>query len=58
MIGNENKVFGLSLDRTLSDAMSQNVDLHQDRCFLEDRNLIAQTNEPTLLFTMDFKENL
>lgn len=47
--------FGLSLDKTVSDAMRQNTDLHQDKCFLEDKNLVLPTNEPALFFIMDFK---
>lgn len=47
--------FGLSLDKTVSDAMRQNTDLHQDRCFLEDKNLVLPTNEPALFFIMNFK---
>lgn len=35
--------------------MRQNTDLHQDRCFLEDKNIIPPTNEPALFFIMDFK---
>lgn len=35
--------------------MRQNTDLHQDRCFLEDRNM--PTNEPAVFFIMDFKKN-
>lgn len=46
--------FGLSLDKTVSDAMRQNTDLHQDRCFLEDRSLMPLTSEPALFFIMDF----
>lgn len=36
--------------------MRQNTDLHQDRCFLEDKNLVLPTNEPALFFIMDFKK--
>ena len=36
--------------------MRQNTDLHQDKCFLEDKNLDL-TNEPALFFIMDFKNN-
>lgn len=34
--------------------MRQNTDLHQDKCFLEDKNLVLPTNEPALFFIMDF----
>lgn len=36
--------------------MRQNTDLHQDKCFLEDRNLVLPTNEPALFFIMDFRK--
>lgn len=36
--------------------MRQNTDLHQDKCFLEDKNLVLPTNEPALFFIMDFKK--
>ncbi|KAL7040319.1 hypothetical protein ACKWTF_000356 [Chironomus riparius] len=52
--GQDNSVFGLSLDKTVSDAMRQNTDLHQDRCFLEEKNLIMPTNEPVVFFIMNF----
>lgn len=48
--------FGLSLDKTISDAMRQNTDLHQDRCFLEENKAMMPTNEPALFFVMNFKE--
>lgn len=47
--------FGLSLDKTISDAMRQNTDLHQDRCFLEEsKAMMMPTNEPALFFVMNF----
>jgi hypothetical protein len=33
--------------------MRQNTDLHQDKCFLEERTM--PTNEPALFFIMNFK---
>lgn len=36
--------------------MRQNTDLHQDKCFLEDRNLVLPMNEPALFFVMDFEK--
>ncbi|KAG5676752.1 hypothetical protein PVAND_006561 [Polypedilum vanderplanki] len=54
--GQENKIFGLSLDKTVSDAMRQNTDLHQDRCFLDEKNLMMPISEPTLFFVMNFKK--
>jgi hypothetical protein len=36
--------------------MRQNTDLHQDKCFLEDRSL--PTNEPALFFIMDFTKSV
>lgn len=38
--------------------MRQNTDLHQDKCFLEEKNLVLPTNEPALFFIMDFKNNV
>lgn len=35
--------------------MRQNTDLHQDKCFLEERNIALPTNEPALFFIMDFR---
>ncbi|CAD7090007.1 unnamed protein product [Hermetia illucens] len=52
--GQENKVFGLSLDRTLSDAMNPYLDSHQDKCILEEP-VGQQTSGPIVFFLMDLK---
>ncbi|KAJ6633397.1 Protein GPR107, partial [Pseudolycoriella hygida] len=50
----ENELFGLSLDKTLTDAMNPYLDAHQDRCILEE--LAAnQRSGPIVYFVMDLK---
>lgn len=46
--------FGLSLDKTMTDAMNPYLDSHQDRCILEE--LAAnQRSGPIVYFIMDLK---
>lgn len=47
--------FGLSLDRTLSDAMNPYLDSHQDKCILEEP-VGQQTSGPIVFFLMDLKD--
>uniref|UniRef100_U5ESJ2 Putative g protein-coupled seven transmembrane receptor n=1 Tax=Corethrella appendiculata TaxID=1370023 RepID=U5ESJ2_9DIPT len=55
--GKENSVFGLSLDKTLSDAMNPYLDTHQDKCIL-DEPASQQRSGPIVFFLMDLKQNL
>lgn len=49
--------FGLSLDKTLSDAMNPYLDSHQDRCIL-DEQASSLKQGPIIFFQMDFSRNL
>lgn len=55
--GLEDKVFGLSLDKTLSDAMNPYLDSHQDKCILEEP-ASSQRSGPIVFFVMDLKNKL
>lgn len=44
--------FGLSLDRTMTDAMNPYLDSHQDRCLL-DEPISSQHSGPIVYFTMN-----
>ncbi|ETN64571.1 lung seven transmembrane receptor [Anopheles darlingi] len=55
--GMENNLFGLSLDKTMSDAMNPYLDAHQDKCILTEP-VTAQSNGPIVFFKMDLKQNV
>lgn len=46
--------FGLTLDKTRSDAMNPFIDDHQDTCILEE-SAAAQNNGPIAYLSMDLK---
>uniref|UniRef100_A0A182MZP6 GOST seven transmembrane domain-containing protein n=1 Tax=Anopheles dirus TaxID=7168 RepID=A0A182MZP6_9DIPT len=48
----EKNVFGLSLDKTMSDSMNPYLDTHQDKCILNEPAAV-QTNGPIVFFKMD-----
>ncbi|XP_037030246.1 protein GPR107 [Bradysia coprophila] len=50
----ENELFGLSLDKTMTDAMNPYLDSHQDRCILEELAK-DQRSGPIVYFVMDLK---
>lgn len=49
--------FGLTLDKTKSDAMNPFIDNHQDKCILEEPASM-QHNGPIAYLNMDLKKNL
>lgn len=53
----EDNVFGLSLDKTLSDAMNPYLDTHQEVCILREP-ISTQRSGPILFFIMDLKHNV
>lgn len=55
--GSDNYIFGLSLDKTLSDAMNPYLDTHQDICILRDPigNL---RSGPIVFFVMDLRHEV
>lgn len=55
--GTESNVFGLSLDKTMSDSMNPYLDSHQDKCILTEP-VSAQSNGPIVFFKMDLKNNV
>lgn len=54
--GHQADVFGLSLDKTMTDAMNPYLDSHQDRCILDER-AAAQRSGPIVFFVMDLRQN-
>ncbi|XP_059619331.1 protein GPR107 [Phlebotomus argentipes] len=55
-VGEEKQQFGLSLDKTLSDAMNPYLDTHQDKCILEEP-ASAQKRGPIIFIKMDLANN-
>uniref|UniRef100_A0A182MWI8 GOST seven transmembrane domain-containing protein n=1 Tax=Anopheles culicifacies TaxID=139723 RepID=A0A182MWI8_9DIPT len=55
--GTEDNMFGLSLDKTMSDSMNPYLDSHQDKCILTEP-VAVQSNGPIVFFKMDLKHNL
>uniref|UniRef100_A0A182VT21 GOST seven transmembrane domain-containing protein n=1 Tax=Anopheles minimus TaxID=112268 RepID=A0A182VT21_9DIPT len=53
----EDNMFGLSLDKTMSDSMNPYLDSHQDKCILTEP-VAVQSNGPIVFFKMDLKHNL
>lgn len=51
------QLFGLSLDKTMTDAMNPYLDTHQDRCILEE-TAASQTHGPIMFFEMVPAENV
>uniref|UniRef100_A0A1L8DK02 Putative g protein-coupled seven transmembrane receptor n=1 Tax=Nyssomyia neivai TaxID=330878 RepID=A0A1L8DK02_9DIPT len=49
--------FGLSLDKTLSDAMNPYLDSHQAKCIL-DESASSQKRGPIVFFRMDLEKNI
>ncbi|XP_055586454.1 protein GPR107 [Uranotaenia lowii] len=56
-VGSEDNVFGLSLDRTLSDAMNPYLDTHQEDCILRE-SISSLRSGPIIFFTMDLKRDV
>nr|CAD7443606.1 unnamed protein product [Timema bartmani] len=56
----ESDVFGFSLDRTLSDAMTPYLDSHQDGCLLQEvnREPNQEASSAVIYFTLDLKNKL
>lgn len=52
--GQENDVYGFSLDKTTTDAMNPYLDSHQDKCIL-DEPASSQRSGPIVFFKMDLK---
>ncbi|XP_052900370.1 protein GPR107 [Anopheles moucheti] len=55
--GTEENMFGLSLDKTMSDSMNPYLDSHQDKCILTEP-VAVQSNGPIVFFKMDLKQNV
>ncbi|XP_058064342.1 protein GPR107 [Anopheles bellator] len=55
--GTESNLFGLSLDKTMSDSMNPYLDSHQDKCILTEP-VTAQSNGPIVFFKMDLNQNV
>uniref|UniRef100_A0A182PL29 GOST seven transmembrane domain-containing protein n=1 Tax=Anopheles epiroticus TaxID=199890 RepID=A0A182PL29_9DIPT len=55
--GTEENMFGLSLDKTMSDSMNPYLDTHQDKCILTEP-VAVQSNGPIVFFKMDLKQNV
>ncbi|XP_035894549.1 protein GPR107 [Anopheles stephensi] len=55
--GTEDNMFGLSLDKTMSDSMNPYLDSHQDKCILTEP-VAVQSNGPIVFFKMDLKQNV
>ncbi|XP_050068118.1 protein GPR107 [Anopheles maculipalpis] len=55
--GTEENMFGLSLDKTMSDSMNPYLDSHQDKCILTEP-IAVQSNGPIVFFKMDLKQNV
>ncbi|XP_058443094.1 protein GPR107 [Malaya genurostris] len=55
--GSEENVFGLSLDRTLSDAMNPYLDTHQENCILREP-ISSLRSGPIVFFIMDIKHEV
>ncbi|XP_053677852.1 protein GPR107 [Anopheles nili] len=55
--GTEDNVFGLSLDKTMSDAMNPYLDSHQDKCILTEPATV-ENHGPIVFFKMDLKQNV
>ncbi|XP_049300136.1 protein GPR107 [Anopheles funestus] len=53
----EDNMFGLSLDKTMSDSMNPYLDSHQDKCILTEP-VAVQSNGPIVFFKMDLKQNV
>lgn len=53
----ENNIYGLSLDKTLSDAMNPYLDTHQDNCILQEP-ISSLRSGPILFFIMDLKREV
>lgn len=51
------QLFGLSLDKTMTDAMNPYLDSHQDRCILEEE-ASSQRHGPIMFFKMVPAENV
>lgn len=49
--------FGLTLDKTMSDAMNPFIDDHQDRCILQE-SIASQNHGPIAYLMMDFKNQM
>lgn len=49
--------FGLTLDKTMSDAMNPFIDDHQDKCILQE-SISKQHHGPIAYLTMDFKNQM
>lgn len=49
--------FGLTLDKTMSDAMNPFIDDHQDRCILQE-SISSQNHGPIAYLMMDFKNQM
>lgn len=54
-VGHEADIYGLSLDKTMTDAMNPYLDSHQDRCILDER-AAAQRSGPIAFFVMRLRE--
>ncbi|XP_053683683.1 protein GPR107 [Sabethes cyaneus] len=57
MPDSEDNLFGLSLDRTLSDAMNPYLDTHQENCILREP-ISSLRSGPIVFFTMDLKREV
>uniref|UniRef100_A0A6B2E7W6 Putative g protein-coupled seven transmembrane receptor n=1 Tax=Phlebotomus kandelakii TaxID=1109342 RepID=A0A6B2E7W6_9DIPT len=55
-VGEERQQFGLSLDKTLSDAMNPYLDTHQDKCILNEPATM-QKRGPIIFIKMDLENN-
>ncbi|GAB0092225.1 protein GPR107 [Sergentomyia squamirostris] len=55
-VGEEKQQFGLSVDKTLSDAMNPYLDTHQDKCIL-DEPASAQKRGPIIFIKFDLENN-
>lgn len=53
----EGNIYGLSLDKTLSDAMNPYLDTHQDNCILHEP-ISSLRSGPILFFIMDLKREV